>query len=143
MAEVTVRRLELGDYERLFVLLSQLTEAPAVGREAFEQRFQDLARSGDYVVVVAEIGGRVVATATLLIQRKFLRNCGLVGLIEDVVVDQFERGKGIGAKLVMTLTDEARARGCYKAMLNCTEKNTGFYEKCGYERNQMQMVHYF
>mmetsp|Transcript_987 Transcript_987/g.3079 ORF Transcript_987/g.3079 Transcript_987/m.3079 type:complete len:145 (-) Transcript_987:1206-1640(-) len=143
MAEISVRMLGLEDYESLFGLLCQLTQAPAVGREAFERQFQEQTSSGDYFVVVAEHKGKIVATATLLVERKFLRNCGKVGHIEDVVVDRAMRGKGVGAKLIKTLLIEAEERGCYKAILNCSEDNVAFYEKCGFEKKQLQMAKYF
>jgi glucosamine-phosphate N-acetyltransferase len=46
--------------------------------------------------VEIEEGGRIIATGTLLLERKFARGCGLCGHIEDIVVDAGQRGKGMG-----------------------------------------------
>ena len=43
--------------------------------------------------------GKVIATATLFVERKFIRNCGKCGHIEDVVVDSTYRGLRLGARL--------------------------------------------
>jgi hypothetical protein len=40
------------------------------------------------------------------------------------------------------LTDMAIAAGCYKSILNCSEKNIGFYEKCGYKFKEVSMAKY-
>jgi hypothetical protein len=33
--------------------------------------------------------------------------------------------------------------GCYKVILDCAEKNVGFYEKLGFVRKEVQMAHYY
>uniref|UniRef100_A0A061R1F9 Glucosamine 6-phosphate N-acetyltransferase n=1 Tax=Tetraselmis sp. GSL018 TaxID=582737 RepID=A0A061R1F9_9CHLO len=85
---------------------------------------------------------RVVATATLLVERKFIHGCGKVGHIEDVVVDPGYRGQRLGQRLIEDLVGRAKAGGCYKVILDCSEDNAAFYEKCGLSRKEIQMVLY-
>ena len=50
-----------------------------------------------------------------------------------------------GPTLTLTLfrlTELAIAAGCYKSILNCSEKNIGFYEKCGYKFKEVSMAKY-
>ena len=68
---------------------------------------------------------------------------GQCGHIEDVVTDAGARGGGLGRRIVEHLTGLARARGCYKVILDCAEDNAGFYAKCGFRRKEVQMVQYF
>jgi len=35
-----------------------------------------------------------------------------------------------------------KAAGCYKVILDCAEKNIGFYEKCGFKRKEVTMAWY-
>lgn len=84
-----------------------------------------------------------MGTATLLLERKFLRHCGKVGHIEDVVVDERCRGARLGLRLITALTEAAQAAGCYKVVLDCSEDNVAFYEKCGLRRKDVQMANYF
>lgn len=57
-------------------------------------------RPGDYFPIVIEdrTKGLVVASATILIERKFIRQCGIVGHIEDVVVHESQRGHNLGRR---------------------------------------------
>ena len=79
----------------------------------------------------------------MFIEKKFIRNCGKVGHIEDVVVDSNARGMQLGKKIVGFLADHARSVGCYKVILDCSVENRTFYEKCGFKQKEIQMVKYF
>ena len=46
-------------------------------------------------------------------------------------------------RLIEQLQYMAEQLQCYKVLLNCTEKNVPFYEKCHLTRAQVQMTHYF
>ncbi len=85
---------------------------------------------------VAEDGSfdkcEVFGVASLIIEQKFSHDCGKVGHIEDVVVGERQRARGIGQSLVQHLIAEAKAAGCYKVILNCSLENTGFYVKAGF-----------
>lgn len=88
---------------------------------------------------VAEIEGRVVGVATLITINKLIRSGNRMGLIEDVAVDNNYRGYGIGRLLIESLQEQAVKRNCYKTILNCSEENIGFYEKCGFYQKEVQM----
>lgn len=59
---------------------------------------------------------QIIAAATLLIERKFIHQCGSVGHIEDVVVDQGYRGQRLGQRSVALLSNQNRGppRGLLK-----------------------------
>ncbi|ERN11702.1 glucosamine 6-phosphate N-acetyltransferase [Amborella trichopoda] len=141
-----VRKLELNDYSKGFIeLLSQLTACPHITEEDFHSRFHDLqSLSQDHVICVIENPNshEIVATASLFVERKFIRNCGKVGHIEDVVVDSRVRGLGLGQMVVKYLSDYARSAGCYKVILGCAVENKGFYEKCGFKEKGVLMSLY-
>jgi glucosamine-phosphate N-acetyltransferase len=146
---VQIRRLELADHERGFVvLLSQLSSCPDLTASEFATRFAELAAHGDdHVILVAEDSSaqerRVLATGCLFVERKFLRGGGKVGHVEDVVVDAAARGKGLGLRLVRRLVEIAREAGCYKVILDCTLELRAYYAKCGFVEKGVQMAVYF
>uniref|UniRef100_A0A6T8N8Z3 Glucosamine 6-phosphate N-acetyltransferase n=1 Tax=Hemiselmis andersenii TaxID=464988 RepID=A0A6T8N8Z3_HEMAN len=140
------RPLQIGDYDRGYLrLLGQLTKAPEVPLSLWEETFQKMRSSGLYFTVVAEdvSTGKIVACATLLAEHKFIRGCGAVGHVEDVVVDKVARGKSLGLKVIEHLKDVARAIGCYKLILDCSQDNVKFYERCGLKVKELQMAVYF
>lgn len=58
------------------------------------------------------------------------------GLLEDVFVNESQRGLGLGTQLIETAIDEAKKIGCYKII--CTsrysrEKIHVWYEKLGFK----------
>jgi hypothetical protein len=55
-----------------------------------------LAKNTFVVVIEDTLQNHIAAAGTLLIERKFLRGGGLVGHIEDIVVDKVYRGKDFG-----------------------------------------------
>lgn len=142
-----IRALELADLSRGFCeLLTQLSPSPPLTEDAFRVRFAEVAALGaDHLVLVAEDAatGRLAGAGSVLVERKFIRRCGLVGHVEDVVVDGAARGQGLGERLVRHLVEHARERGCYKVILNCTPELKGFYSKCGFEEKNVQMGLYF
>jgi glucosamine-phosphate N-acetyltransferase len=56
--------------------------------------------SSSYQIFVVEETGKkkIVATATLILEKKFIRGCGLAGHVEDVVVDESVRGQKLGLR---------------------------------------------
>lgn len=91
------------------------------------------------VTYVAITDDKVVGTASLLIEQKFIRQGGRVGHIEDVAIHKDYQRQGIGRMLMELLEIEARSKGCYKIILDCHESNIPFYEKLGYSLREMQM----
>ena len=45
-----------------------------------------------------------------------------------------------GKKLVEKLIGIASEKSCDKTVLNSSEKNSEFYEKIGFEKNEIQMI---
>lgn len=140
------RELLMEDLERGFLeLLSQLTEVGDLDRKDVLERYEELKREGNrrIVVVLDQHTNRVLATGTAFLEKKFIRGCGCVAHIEDVVVDRNSRGKHLGKLILEDLLEYARLHGCYKAILDCSEGNVGFYEKCGFQKKEVQMACYF
>ena len=92
-------------------------------------------------VIVAVDNDVVIGTGSILIERKILRGGGIVGHIEDVVVDKTSRKSGVGRMIINHLVEIAKYSSCYKVILNCDDSNVPFYGKCGFRwsGNEMRM----
>ena len=134
--DLTLAELCAADLKKGFLeTLSSLADADMSYEEALKV-FQSRLRAGQRTYV-AKIDDRVVGTATLLVERKFIHHGGLVGHIEDVSVHKEFQRRGIGTALVRHITEEARKLGCYKVILNCFEHVAPFYLRLGYRRHDL------
>jgi GNAT superfamily N-acetyltransferase len=91
------------------------------------------------IVVAAEAEGQVVglASAQILISTA---EGGPAGLVEDVVVAEGWRGRGIGRKLVAALEQWAATRGATRLQLLADRDNRPalrFYDAIGWERTRL------
>jgi N-acetylglutamate synthase-like GNAT family acetyltransferase len=89
------------------------------------------------ITIVMSEKNIVIGVATLHIIKKLTR---ILGLIEDVAVNKNYRGLGIGKKLVKELIKIGNEKNCDKIVLSSSEKNSKFYEKIGFQKNELQMV---
>ena len=95
------------------------------------------------IIVVEDIKrGKIVGAGTVLIERKFVRDLGLCGHIEDIVVDKTYRGKNLGKRVIELLKSLAQVNNCYKVILDCADYNVPFYNKCGFFVKECQMAWY-
>ena len=139
------RRLALEDMDnQYFELLGMLSsmDASKVQPEQCKTFFEKLDKQHVILVFQDRKSGKIVASGTLLVEEKILRNFGKVGHIEDIVVHCDYRKYGLGKKMIQCLTALSEQNGCYKTILDCSEENAGFYEKCEYSRKGVAMGKY-
>ena len=107
-------------------MLSVLTVVTDPGEEAWVAQFNAI-KSAPHtyygIVIVDKATDRIVAVGTVFIERKFLRGLGSVGHIEDIAVDERQQGKKLGLRIIQALTRISENSGCYKTILNCSDKN--------------------
>lgn len=134
MNEPIIRNLKEDDLTNGFLdSLKSLTTVGTINEDDAKKRFREIDADPNYIIRVAELDGRIVGATTLIIEPKFIHELGYVGHIEDVVTDEKYQGMGIGRKIIHSLLDEARKRGCYKTILDCDDDVVPFYEKINFE----------
>jgi GNAT superfamily N-acetyltransferase len=72
--------------------------------------------------------GREVARAYLYLGENDLHPGRRFGLLEDVFVEEDERGRGLGIALIRHVIGEARHRGCYKLVATSRHERGGVHE---------------
>ncbi|GAM38754.1 glucosamine 6-phosphate N-acetyltransferase [Talaromyces pinophilus] len=147
-AGYTIRPLARDDYKRgFFQCLQALTFTGDISETEYLDRFDWHKNHGQgwyyCVVIVEDAIDRIVGTGTVIVERKFIHNLGISGHIEDISIAKDHQGKHFGQKLIKTLDSVAVNVGCYKSILNCSLKNAGFYAKCGYEKQSIEMAHLY
>jgi glucosamine-phosphate N-acetyltransferase len=130
-----IRQIKKTDLDNAFFsLLSQLSGE--VTSYDVDHLWGEYSKNSDHITFVDEVKeaakpARILATSSVIIENKFLHCGSKVGHIEDVVVDKDTRGSGLGQKIVEHCIDYARDAGCYKVILDCSNKNVPFYINCG------------
>ena len=144
MDNIIIREIQEADLEKGFLeSLDNLKKASDLEKDNAKTILKKILDDSNHIVHIAELDGKIVGSTTLLIEQKFIHKGGLVGHIEDVVVREgFERQQ-IGGKIVESLLDVAKKRGCYKTILDCNDDVKEFYEKIGFkhESNGMRYNH--
>lgn len=127
-----IRELKITDYSQVI----------QIWKKSFSNKFDQEINTKylsdtNSITLVSVDNNTITGVASLHIINKLTRT---LGLIEDVAVNENYRGKGIGKKLVQKLIGLASDNKCDKIVLNSSEKNSTFYKKIGFEKNDIQMI---
>ena len=139
----TFRFIQVDDYNKgYFGLLSQLTTAPECSYDDFRTRLELIEEYNNIMVIVVEKDEMIIGTISLVFEPKFIRKLGVVCHVEDVVVDENHRNLKLGSKMVNVAKKIAKARNCYKIILDCNDNAKQFYEKNNFEAKSSGMALY-
>ncbi|WP_262297259.1 GNAT family N-acetyltransferase [Microvirga sesbaniae] len=120
-------------------LLPQLTSAPkALGREDLDA----ILASSSCLLILARCDGHVAGMLTL---GWFQAPTGARAFIDDVVVDEHHRGRGIGEALVRSALDQARRLNAKTVDLTsrpAREAANRLYRRLGFEQRETNSYRY-
>jgi ribosomal protein S18 acetylase RimI-like enzyme len=114
------------------------TKSPAPGPDALER----IVASPATALLIARDEGEIVGTLTLAM---FQIPTGIRAWVEDVVVDEAARGRGIGQALTLEVSRIARANGDKTTDLTSRvsrEAAGRLYEKMGFEQRGTRVYRY-
>ena len=136
MDSLIIRELQKEDlWNGFLTTLDSLRQASNIEKITADTIFDKIKNNPDHIIVVAIIDEKIVGAATLLLESKFIHNGGIIGHIEDVVVDKNYQGQRIGEKITRYLLELAKTKRCYKTILDCADNVKPFYEKIGFKHN--------
>jgi ribosomal protein S18 acetylase RimI-like enzyme len=144
VADADVRIEQLDDVDRELVdavgrLLPQLSSSASSLSGEDLQRIVDAEAT---VVLVARIDGRTVGWLTLVV---FTIPTGVRAWIEDVVVDEDVRGRGIGKALTLRALELAATSGARTVDLTSRPSRhaaNAMYESLGFRRRDTNVYRY-
>ena len=141
---MTIRRAEPRDIPQIDVLLHQVLDVHHAGRpdlfKPHATKYTDDPARED-----AEGADRLLGYAFCQFQRHVDDNILtdiLTLYIDDLCVDEAQRGRHVGNALYRHVLGFARNSGCYNVTLNvwaCNEAAKGFYEHCGLKPQKIGM----
>lgn len=147
--EVTIRRASPFDISDMALLLRELFAIEKDFSADFKKQEMGfsllLSNPARAKVLVAEKDGQIIgmATAQLVVSTA---EGALSALVEDVVVTESERDKGVGSMLLNALSDWAESRKATRMQLLADRTNEaalGFYRKLGWSETGMMAMRKF
>jgi glucosamine-phosphate N-acetyltransferase len=132
--------------EQYLLLLSELTHTNYIETSLFLKNVERISEMGDIIVGTiynSQNDIEIIASGTIIIEPKIIREGRNVGHIEDIVVSKEMRGKGISQQILDILKLIAREKNCYKVILDCDENVKNVYIKNGFNIKGFQMAEYF
>lgn len=140
MSAIRIRKLQKKDLYNGFLLsLDALRKSSYIKPKKANRIFNKISKNSQQVIYVAVENSKIIGSASILIEQKFIHDGGKVGHIEDVAVRKEFQGKGIGKQIVVALLKYAEKHGCYKTILDCTDELIPFYENIGFKKHSNSM----
>jgi len=129
------REARSDDFEYLIRLYRQLHPSDPVLEDGTDREVFDsiLATTGLHLFLL-ELNGVVVATTYLNVIPNVTRSASPYAIIENVIVEESQRGSGLGKKIMASTLRAAWDAGCYKVMLLTGSQDPAthaFYKACG------------
>ena len=84
----------------------------------------------------------LIGTVTVILEKKLINNGATVCHIEDLIIENKYKSKGLGSKLIKFIIDYSKKENCYKIILNCSDDLKKFYEKNDFICKNNQMSFY-
>ena len=133
-----IRDVVERDLAEVIVLLKQLSPYPVdPDPDVLRAKMREIEGCEHVKVFGYESETKIVGMCTVGRVEGLSKGCRPFAVIENVVVQDSMRRKGIGTALVCHAADQAEKWNCYKVVLETGTKNEGklhFYEKCGFGR---------
>lgn len=139
MSEIFFRKIIESDMEEVSILLNQLKEMD-LSSISYNEAWKNFNSNSSSNSIVGIFEDKVVAYGSIVVENKIRGE--VAGHIEDIVVDDSVRGKMLGVKLVKELVEIGKSKGCYRITLFCDKKLIQFYERNGFEVNNVMMKTY-
>jgi len=117
---IKVRRAALADEAQILNLFRQFpsNQGPDAWVQSASPTFREVVQNKEMgTVFVAEEDGATMGVITLSYPVA-IRCAGIYSLIEEFIVDDGARGKGVGGKLLKAAVAEATKRNCYEIQVN-------------------------
>lgn len=128
--------------QQYLLLLGELTTVSDITNEYFFETISKINYMGEIIVGIDEESQTIICSGTIIIEPKIIHGATPVGHIEDIVVLEKWRNKGIAKNLLEYLREIAINKNCYKIILDCNEWLVSFYEKSGFSKKGIQMSEY-
>lgn len=138
---VHLRNAIISDADQIYTLIGQL-ENKTMNRTYFNRIFEQNLKSPDIFYRVLEGNEKIIGFVSVHFQN-LLHHDGRVAEVQELCVDENDRGKGFGKILLDEAVLEARGRNCELIELAANKKREDahrFYEREEWERSHFKFT---
>lgn len=128
------RNIIVDDYLKYIKLINS-----NVDYEYFVNFLKNILNKNHKIIVIIDENNEIIGTGTVFIEYKLTHNGCKMGHLENILIDKNYQGKGYGEKLVEELLRICKNNNCYRVDLNCNKELTNFYNKNGFNINNICM----
>jgi len=127
---LVIRSTKPADLPSLLRLLDQMHEgdAPLVANDHLRDVYADIARSRSRLILIAVLDEEIVGTLDLFVMPNLTRAGRPWAGVENLVVAESHRRRGIGDALMQSAISLASQAGCYKVQLVSHAKRDAAHE---------------
>lgn len=131
---ITVRRAAPEDAEQVRDLMEKAAQAGSLPLDRFGQIYLDTLADNNQISVIVDVDAAVAAFGTVRFNM-LLHRCKPSASIQDFVVNERCRGKGVAARLINAMMLLARDKGCVSMEVDsprASKWSHRFFEKQGF-----------
>ncbi|HEX2950845.1 MAG TPA: GNAT family N-acetyltransferase [Armatimonadota bacterium] len=131
---ITVRRAAPDDAKRVHNLMEKADQPGTLPFDSFREIYLDTLADKNQACVVVTVDTAVTAFGTVRFNM-LLHRCKPVATVQEFVVDERRRGKGVAARLISAMMLLARDRGCVSLEVDsprASKQSHRFFEKQGF-----------
>jgi ribosomal protein S18 acetylase RimI-like enzyme len=142
MSQVSVARIASADEEVLAACHRLIPQLSSSSAQISLAELREIISSETSVLFAARLNGNIVGLLTLVV---FRIPTAMRAWIEDVVVDESARGKGVGEALNRAALDEARRRGAKTVDLTSRPSRVAanrLYQRIGFVARETNVYRY-
>ncbi len=132
---MNIRKAKIEDFEQVYALLPQLWPATKLDKRRLRIAFTRSINS-KYQKYLCAVDKAVVVGFCSLSIRNSLWQQGFIAHIDEIIVDEMHRGRGIGTELIKKALKIAINAGCTRVELDSAfhrKQAHGFYDRLGFE----------
>jgi len=135
-ANILIRVAKLEDFNAVYGLLEQLWPSKTLSKYKIMKVFERGLKSNNNRYLCAEVRGKVVGFCSFCRMSSLWKE-GYIGYIPELIVDENNRGQGIGKALLGSIIEAAKELGCKLIELDSgfhREQAHQFYENIGFKK---------
>ena len=135
---IQIDSINPDDFDQIISLLIKLRDETGgmdqTDIDTIQKNLEELIESPSNHMLVARDGTKLIGFVNFLIRKTVLHESPS-GLIDELIIIDEYRGKGVGRKLISEVIQRCRRQGCCElevSTLMSNQKARSFYRECGF-----------